>query len=440
MLLSMLASDQPPVAQKITKLLIPSYFPLKVPIEEACNRCVTLVKRSPIAGARFCEFAMLEGPSKKHLMELVKIFLRLVLSPDKLDVHQIEGFLVASSYLCDNLSSEACYRDALKELIAGDKGKALLAVASTSQAHSSLFKIVSTVCPDDVAGLLEECMGVVTNCSGLPKDVDRENELRSAHKLLFSLGGFEDMFETLSTLLHKTAYRCHIKFGTDMPPNNASSAKRKISKTAGKVSFKLKVINRKQPFEDDYSVAVGIAWQVRDMLLHEDTKKAILRSQSLEMSFFALKVIAEVSIVHCGHYEYLDASPVLAYMALVREISLYNISTSSVQKNDTRKSRDKMNSSALLSEASRILAVLLSFWLHSKFSYSKLSCISDFLSCLFSMSVVGNNSLQLYFYCLQDLKFFATSACILYFFCSSKFAPLHFFHFLPVSRLVNAYL
>lgn len=366
MLLSMLASDEPSVAQKITKLLIPSYFPLKAPIEEACNRCVTLVKRSPIAGARFCKFALLEGPSKQHLMELVKVFLNLVLSHNKLGEHQIEGFLVASSYLCDNLASESRYRNALKELISGDKGKSLLAVASTSQAHTSLFSIVSTVCPGEVAGLLEECMRVVTNCSGLPEDVDCEDELRSAHKLLLSSGSFDDMFETLSALLHKTAYRCHIKFGTDMPPH-CPSAKRKMSKLSGKSSFKLKVINRKQSFEDDYSVAVGIAWQIRDMLLHEDTKKAVLRSQSLEMSFLALKLISEISIVHCEHYDYLDTSPVLAYMDLAQEMSLQNGNT--IQKNDARKTREKNNSSALLSEVSKILLVVLhAFSLQSKLS------------------------------------------------------------------------
>lgn len=347
-LLSVLANDQPPVAQKLTKLLIPSYFPLKMPVEEACNRCVTLVKRSPIAGARFCEFAMSEGISRKHLLELVKVFLNLVLSPNKLDAQQIEGFLVASSYVCDNLAKEPCDRSALKELIARDKGKALLAVASTSQAHYSLFNIVSTICPEGIAGILEACMHVVTNCNGLPKDIDSEVELRSAHKLLHSSGNFDDMFEILSTLLHKTAYRCHIKFGTEMTSYRASSAKRK--KSVGKFPIKLKVINRKQSFEDDYSVAVGIAWQIRDMLLHEDIKKTILKSQNLEMSFFALKVISEVSIVHCGNYEYMDTSPVLAYMALALDLSLYN----TMQKKINRKERDKNNSSTLLSEASEI--------------------------------------------------------------------------------------
>ncbi|KAG5061253.1 hypothetical protein JHK87_002282 [Glycine soja] len=324
-LLSALASDQPPVAQKITKLLLPSYFPSKVPIEEACNRCVTLVKRAPMAGARFCQFAILEGASKSHLMELVKVFLSLILSPDKLDANQIEGFLVATSYVCDSLACEPCYINALKELLDGEKMKGLLTLASKGQAQSSLFNIVSNVRPDDVAGILEECMGVVTNCSGLPEDVDRQTEIRSAHKLLLSLGGFDDLIEALTAFLHKAAYRCHIKFGVDMPSHSVSFAKRKKSKSSGKFSIKSKIINRKQSFEDDYLVAVGVTWQVRDLLLQEDTRKAILESPSLEMLFVSLKVISEVSIVHCGHHEYIDICPVLAYVAFALQMTVDNV-------------------------------------------------------------------------------------------------------------------
>ena len=355
LLLSMLASDQPPVAQKITKLLMLSYFPSKVPVEEACNRCITLVRRSPMAGARFCKFSILEGASKDHLMELVKVFVSLVLSPDNLDANQIEGFLVAASHLCDNLASELCYRNALKELFTQEKVKRLLTLTSTGQAQSSLFNIISAVCPDDVAGLLEECMAVVTNCSGLPEDVDRQFEMRSAHKLLLSLGGFDDMFEALTSLLHKAAYRCHIKFGTDMPLHSVSSVKRKKSKSSVKFSTKSKIINRKQSFEDDYLVAVGIAWQVRDLLLNEDTRKAMLRSQTLEMSFLSLKLISEVTIVHCGHYDYMDISPVLAYMALALHMTVDNVSTICIQNSDTRRKKHKIDSSTSLSEASRII-------------------------------------------------------------------------------------
>ncbi|KAK2372533.1 hypothetical protein P8452_45825 [Trifolium repens] len=350
LLLSVLASDQPPVAQKITKLLIPSYFPSTVPIEEACNRCIRLVKRAPMAGAIFCKYAVLEGASKTHLIELVKVFLSLVLSPDQLDAGQIEGFLVAASFLCDNLACEPCYMNALKDLLTAEKVQGLLTGASTEQAQSSLFNIFSTVCPDSVTGLLEECMTVVTNCRGLPEDVDRQSKMRSAHKLLLSLGGFDDMFETLTTILHKAAYRSHIKFGADMPSHSLTAMKIKKSKSSGKFSIQSKIINRKQSFEDDYLVAVGVAWQVRDLLQHEDTRKAIFKSQPLEMLFFSLKMVSEVSIVHCGQYEYIDISPVLAYMALALQMTVDNVGTSSENKGDSKRKKRKVDSSTLLSE------------------------------------------------------------------------------------------
>lgn len=356
LLLSLLANDQPPVAQKITKLLMPSYFPSKVPMEEACNRCITLVRRAPMAGARFCQFAILEGASKTHLLELVKVLLSLVLSMDNMEENQIEGFLVAASYLCDNLACEPSYINGLKELLTAEKVKGLLTVVSSkAQAQSSLFNILSIVCPNDVNELLEKCLAVVTNCSGLPEDVDRHSEMRSSHKLLLSLGGFDEMFESLTALLHKAAYRCHFKFGTDMPSHSVSFGTSKKSKSSGKSSMKSKIINKKQSFEDDYLLAVGAAWQVRDLFLHDDTRKAILRSQPLEMLFFSLKVVSEVSIVHSGHYEYMDISPVLAYITLALQMAVDNVDTGSIKNHGSTRKKHKVDSSALLSEASRLI-------------------------------------------------------------------------------------
>ena len=57
-ILCSLATDQCLVAQLLTRLLIPSYFPSKVPVSEACNHLITLVKCCPLATARFCEYAM----------------------------------------------------------------------------------------------------------------------------------------------------------------------------------------------------------------------------------------------------------------------------------------------------------------------------------------------------------------------------------------------
>ncbi|KAK3224545.1 hypothetical protein Dsin_011570 [Dipteronia sinensis] len=325
-LLSTLANDQSQVAQKITRLLMPTYFPSRINIEEACNRCVTLMKRSPMAGARFCEFVLSEGASLKSLMELFRVLVNMVLSDNKLDTDQIEGFLVGVANLCNSLASESCYLNALKELFTGDKVKCLFAAASTGRARSSIFDIVSIISPNNVVGLLEDCMGLVSNCSGLSEDVERQAEVRSAHKLFLSCNAFNDMFEALTKLLQKVAYRCNVKFGTAIPKQSVSSTKRKKYKSSVKASAKWKHASgrKSSSFRKDYSMAVGVAWQMKDLLLSEDSRKAVIGSESLESSFLALKVISEVSIVQCVNCDYMDAYPVLAYTALALQMTLQN--------------------------------------------------------------------------------------------------------------------
>ncbi|OMP01820.1 Armadillo-like helical [Corchorus olitorius] len=337
-LLNTLANDQPSVARKITRLLMPSYFPARLPIEEACNRCVTLMKRSPLAGARFCEFALLEGASLKSLMELVKVFISLVVSKNKLDAAQIEGLLVASANICSSLAKERSQHP-LKELFSGERVKSLFAVASTARAKSSVFDILSTIASENVAGILGDCMSLVTNCSDLSENVEKQAEVRSAHKLLMSCDAFDDIFEALTRLLQKTAYRCHIKFDTEAPKQNVSPAKRKRGKSSTKLSAKWKHVSKKKSsdFEDDYLVSIGVSWQIKDMLASEDTQKAILGSQALELPFLALKIISEVSIVQCEHYEYMDPYPVLAYTALALQMALQNDTISNVSKSGLKK-------------------------------------------------------------------------------------------------------
>lgn len=352
-LLSTLANDQPQVAQKITRLLMPSYFPSRVTAEEACNRCVTLLKRNPMAGARFCEFALLEGASHNSLVELVRVFVNLVLSNDKLEGNQIEGFMVAIAGLCKALASESSCGNTLKELFTGENIKFLFAAASTSRAQSSVLNIIGTISPDNATGILENCMALVTNCSGLLENDERQAEVRSAHKLLLSCNAFDDVLGTLIRLLQKAAYRCHIKFGTEIYKQRISSAKRKKFKLSSKFSAKWKHVSKKaaSTFEEDYATAVGIAWQIKDLLISEDTRKAILGPQTLEV-FLALKAVSEVSIMQSRHYEYMDAYPVLAYTALALHMTLQNLSST----NDSGSEKNDRNySSRLLSEASAVL-------------------------------------------------------------------------------------
>ncbi|KAL6961354.1 hypothetical protein U1Q18_039122 [Sarracenia purpurea var. burkii] len=342
-LLSTLADDQPLIAQKITKLLMPSYFPSKVTVEEACNRCATLIKRSPMAGARFCEFAVLEGASLQSLMVLFKVFINLAMSPSMLDRDQIGGLLIAAAYLCRNLVSEASYKANLKQFLSVGKLRCLFGAAATGHAQSSVCDIISCISPDDIGDLFEECMALVTNCCGLSENIERQIEVRSAHMMMLSCNLFDEMLEMMTRLLRETAQACHANFGTEIGNHDAISAKRRKIKSI-KISTKRKHVGVKNSsnkatsaFEENYSIALGIAWQIKDLLIDEKTQKAVLDSPILEIAFFALKVISEVSIVQCMHCDYVDTCPVLAYTALTLYMSLQNVTITGTDNHGTKR-------------------------------------------------------------------------------------------------------
>ncbi|XP_042508925.1 uncharacterized protein LOC122084605 isoform X2 [Macadamia integrifolia] len=352
-LLTSLANDQPPVAQKITRLLIPSYCPSNVTCEEACNLCVTLIKRSPMAGARFFEFALSEGASLKVQMELVRVIIHLALSPNDLNADQVEGLLLAASNLCHHLISEDSCKAALKDLFSGGKLKSLFSVAANGRAQTSVLSIASFVSPDNVASLLEECVGLIINCSGLAENEERQAEVRSAHKLVLDCGWFDDMFLALTNILQKVASRCCVKFGIEMPKQLLPSVKQKKSKFSVKICQKRKYVRgrksdcaRTSNFEEDYAIAAAVAWQIKDLLAAVDTRNAVLKSQLLQLAFSALKVISEVSIEQCVKCEYLDASPLLAYMSLALHMTLKNTGLTSTEKNGHRKNNGSDTSSS----------------------------------------------------------------------------------------------
>ncbi|KAL3726220.1 hypothetical protein ACJRO7_031156 [Eucalyptus globulus] len=348
-LLSMLATDQAQVAQKITRLLLPSYFPSKVTFEEACNRCVTLIKRSPKAGARFCEYAASEGAPLKSLMQLFKVFISFVLSTDKLNEDQIEGLLDAAAYICKQLVGEPSYKDALKEIFANEKLKCLFAAAPTVHAQSSVLNIVSAISPDDVSGLIEECGRLVMDCIGICENEERQSEVRSAHKLLLSYDQCDDMFDTFSKLLQNAAFHCHKKFGIDMSEKQSnSSSKRKKNQSSVRNLAKKRRVGQQMPssFEDGYLVAVGVAWQIRDLLGCEDSRKAMLASSSCELTLNTLKVITTASIVECVNVECMSIYPLLAYTTLVMHMAAADPSLSSSQN-----SRNSMYSTSSPSRA-----------------------------------------------------------------------------------------
>lgn len=335
-LLSVLASEQTHVAKGIARLLMPSYFPSTKRAEEACTRCRTLINRNPTAGARFCEFLVSLGATVQSVLQLVGYFLNSVLSGDKLEENQIEGLLLASNYLCKDLVTDSGCMASLKELLTGEKLKSLLAFAPTAQAQSAVFDILAMVSPDTVSDVLEDCMTLIVNCGGLPGDAGRQTEMRSVHKLLLSSNAFSDLIGTFTSIMQKAAYRCQINFGYEVERKNVYSTTRKESKSSGKSVARWKHVNGKNAisFGEDYSVAVGIAWQIKDLLMIEDARKAILESD-IEELFLALKVVCQTSIRQASHCECMDVYPVLAYTSLALHMCLQNLNTEA-EKNDTR--------------------------------------------------------------------------------------------------------
>lgn len=374
----MLANDQPQVAQKITRLLMPSYFPLRVNVEEACNRCVTLIKRSPIAGARFCEFAAAEGAPLKYLMELFRVLINLVLFPENMTEDQIEGVLDSAMHLCNDLVNEQSFKAELSEMFAEDKMKRLYAAAPSLHSQSSILEIASMISPDDVTGIIEECIGLVTNCTGITDDERRKCEVRSAHRFLLSYDGFAYMLEAFAKVLQKTSFHCSRKSGTAGLKDSNVSLKRQRNKSS------IRKDKRVSCFKDDYSVAVGIAWQIKDLLENDEYCMAILSSSYLEQIILALEVIAEVSIMECVTSEYMDLCPVLAYTSLSLHIVTSGIGDKKNRRSNS--STSDMQASSLLLPAKlscnflfRMLLQLICFvfdycFLYAKYTPVNLSC------------------------------------------------------------------
>ncbi|XP_073156960.1 uncharacterized protein [Henckelia pumila] len=330
-LFSTLANDQPLIARKITKLLVPSYFPSKVTEEEACKRCITLIKRSPKAGARFCEFVASSGTSLRSLMKLFKVLIGVTLSSVELKEEQIVGLLLAASHLCCNLAQDGSFLAALKEALPSEKLKSLFTVASTARAQSFVCNMVSVTSPGAVGDLFEESLGLITKCSDLSGNVEKQVEVRSAHKMIWSCGWFDDMFEALVGFLQKAAYGCHVTLGIDLGKKGNHAAKQRKNRSALKTSLqsssrgKKSSNNSKKIFFEDYAIATGVSWQIKDLMQSENSREAILGSRNLEETFIALKVISEASILNSLKIDRMDTSPVAAYTTLTLLMSLHNI-------------------------------------------------------------------------------------------------------------------
>lgn len=327
-LLSSLANDHPLIAQKIVSLLMPSYFPSKVTAKEACNRFIALVKRSPAAGARFCEFARLEGSSSKSLIELVKACFNLASSSSAdLTPAQIDGLFTASANLCRDLSSDTTCKAALCKFFSKEALKSLLPAMTSVRAQNSILSIASFVYPDGLGEFHDSCMQLIKNCSSLIGKVEMQAEMRRVHRLMISNGRSNDLFGALADILQMAASR--ISGELELPSGKKKKTKKKMEKVRKKTTSK----NSDLPLladSEDCAIAAAAAWQVKDLLAETETRTAMLTSPFLESVSSSLGTISRVFIEKSASWEQVDLLPILAYTSLSLHRSLQNVDLTKV--------------------------------------------------------------------------------------------------------------
>ncbi|KAI0497706.1 hypothetical protein KFK09_020939 [Dendrobium nobile] len=321
-LFSSLANDHERVARKITRLLIPSYFPSNLDPKEARSRFSALIRRSPDAGARFCEFALSEGSSAKSLMELLRFSLDLVLAANGTSSDQIDGLIIASANICCCLAAELSNK-ALTRIFSADKVKSLLNAATSSRALTAVLNIASIVSPNDLHGLHDQCLFLALECIGLSDDLERHGLIRKIHRLFFSCGWLGELIGKLSSILQSIASRFLLKFKLDLPPQVLQSIKKKI-KLPAKSSPRFGVHTSKESIktEKDLCLAAGIAWQLKDLLADVYMRKVLFQYPHFETAFHSLKIISQVNIEMYLRYNSFDTSSMEALATLAVYVHL----------------------------------------------------------------------------------------------------------------------
>ncbi|KAL6893501.1 hypothetical protein ACP4OV_007599 [Aristida adscensionis] len=328
-LLFSLANDHPRIAQKITKLLIPTYFPSKLTPKEACARCIALIKRSPIAGARFCEFALSEVSSPRSIVELIKFSITLALSRTGLTSEQIDGLVIASVNLIKSLSEEHSSLVTVREFFAKAKLRLVLQTVGSEGARAAVLSIAPVVLPDDLSVLHEDCMDIVLNAVRISKQEECQEAALAAHKLIFLSGWSDELFEALTNILQSRASGFAERYKLEPPLCPVASSRRKKGKSlkkttasdhvVGKGSCKSKISN------EELDIVAGAAWHINEILKTEETRDAFLQSSYSEIAYSSLKAISQVYVEQCLFLESLDLAPVSAYLSLVKHSALRDV-------------------------------------------------------------------------------------------------------------------
>ncbi|CAM6089519.1 unnamed protein product [Calypogeia fissa] len=322
-LLSSLGNDNSLVAQRLTRLLLHSYFPPQVPVKEACKRCLVLLKRAPEAGAKFCKWLLVEGASPKSLLQLVESLIRTV-KDDALTQEVRTGILLALSEVSESLLAGRDYKTVIEEMLNGDVLAALMGYAPDSLARSYVLQIASTLPPKDISKLVNYCCELSMRCPVTPADIE---EVSAVHTLVLAWGGLDELLAALTNLLSDSINVPHstYKAGRDrVPPTQVRG-----SKDVESAWSSLLTSNSSKPSEAgkgnaryNFIAASGAAWQVEMLLNGEETRLAVLRYGQLKELLQALRTMAQVAITRAadGSTDLAStchpASSVLAYIKL----------------------------------------------------------------------------------------------------------------------------
>ncbi|PWA68307.1 Armadillo-like helical [Artemisia annua] len=156
---------------------------------------------------------------------------------------------------CDSVLSATVTR--IEDELTTKKLVCLFSSANSGHAQASVCNIVATVHPEAAGALRQECMALVTRCTGLSDNKEKQVQVREVPQER-----------------------------REKPAKHATKDSGKSKRTSGKKSS-----DAKSSFYEDYIVSVGIAWQLKDLLTHSNTQKAVLGCKSLESAFHALKVL-----------------------------------------------------------------------------------------------------------------------------------------------------
>ncbi|KAJ3670032.1 hypothetical protein LUZ60_010356 [Juncus effusus] len=315
-LLSLLANDQARVAQKITKLLLPTYFPSNLPFKDQYTRFISLIKKHPSAGARFCEFLFSEGSNVKSLTDLIKVSLAFSLSKEKekaLDQEQMDCLIIAISNVINSLvknsEGDFCDLDPVKGIIMTEKIKILMGLVSTDKAHEAVLNIGVLVFSNnsdnnnsDLIKLRDICMEIILNNSNgdsVSDNFEKQKVLLAAHKLIFALKYSDFLLEKLSGTLESSLSLFHNKKAKH--ESNSRISKSRISKS--RIS------------KPGFGNPVSVAWQVNELVKNEETKDGILESRFSEKIFSCLKALVGIFVEQGVGFEKVDVTiPILAYL------------------------------------------------------------------------------------------------------------------------------